>query len=42
MDRVRPTSFQVARDEKWHLWPKDKVKGGDLEESEVRQTDKTK
>lgn len=42
MDRVKLTSFQMARDEKRHLWPKDKVKGRDLEEPEVRQADKTK
>lgn len=41
MERVKPTSLLMARDEKRHLWPKDKVKGGDLEEPEVRQTDKT-
>ena len=40
MDRVKPTSFQTARNEKRHLWSKNKVKGGDLEEPEVRQTDK--
>lgn len=28
VERVEPTSFQVARDEKRHLWPKDKVSEG--------------